>query len=221
MQSLHVFDFDSTLFRSPVDTPENRRKYEDCNGLPWVIDKQTSRELTKKLGRFISMRKGFYGRPETLEPPLVPDPAPSNMFIAEVCDIFLKSKTEPETIALILTGRHLGLKNHVLRILSDGGLVNVHRKQSKQGEWLYESIDSNVTCLFLGESGPAIAVDKLRRTKPCTTLDWKLWILEQYVDINHDLQIIQIWEDREEHVKVFQALNEILEQKVIVHHVTA
>lgn len=220
MRRLAVFDFDNTLFRSP--TPEEgKSKYEKLTGMPWFIDKKISWELTKKLGRFIPMRKGYWGRPETLEPPLVPDPAPSEMFIHEVCAEFLKSKKEMGVETLILTGRHLGLKNHVLRIADDGGLVKIHRKRSKQGEYFCEVIDADVTCLFLGNNGPAAAVGKLRRPKPSTTLDWKLWIIEQYIDLNPDLEVIEIWEDRDEHVKEFQSLNDIVEQEVIVHHITA
>lgn len=215
MRKLEVFDFDGTLFRNPLNTPENLRKYEEAKGIPWVIDKQMSRELTKKFRRFIPMRRGWYGRPETLEPPLVPHPAPSSMFLPEPCAAFLASKADPEVITLLLTGRHLGLKNHVLRIANDGGLVNIQRKYSKDGELYCAVCDENVTCIFLGENGP-----RPKRTKPSTTLPWKLWILEQYLDLNSELEILEIWEDRAEHVEEFQKLGGCIEQQVIVHHVT-
>lgn len=215
MRKLDIFDFDGTLFRNPHDTPENRKKYEEKHGIPWLIDKELSRELSRKLRRAIPMRRGWYGRPETLEPPLVPDPAPLHMFIEGPCNDFRCSKTNPEVFTLILTGRHVGLKNHVLRILGDGGLVDVHRARAKTGESFYQNVDPEVTITFLGQDGP-----KPRGTKPSQTLPWKLWIIEQYIDANDDLETIEIWEDREEHVKEFDALNGAIEQNVIVHHVT-
>jgi len=39
-RKLDVFDFDGTLFRNPLDTGENRKKYEDHTGLPWIINKE-------------------------------------------------------------------------------------------------------------------------------------------------------------------------------------
>ncbi len=215
MRKLDVFDFDGTLFRNPLDTPDNRRKYEQDKGLPWLIDKETSRQLSKKLGRFVPMRRGWYGRPETLEPPLVPDPTPSGMFLEEPRAAFLQSKADPSAITVLLTGRHVGLKNHVLRIAADGGLVKIRRKYSQEKQLFCDVADENVTCIFLGDNGP-----KPKGTKPSSTLPWKLWILEQFLDLHPELEIVEIWEDRDEHVKEFQALDEILEQKVIVHHVT-
>ena len=213
MRNLDVFDFDGTLFRNPEDSSENRRKYEKDKGLPWVIDKQKSRELSAKLGRHVGMRRGWYGRKETLEPPLVPDPAPSQMFLPEPCEAFLASKADPNRLTLLMTGRHLGLRSHVLRIASDGGLVEVKKKHDKKGELICHCRDENVTCMFLGQDGP-----DPQGTKPSTTLAWKLWILEQF--LNDDLETIDIWEDREEHVEEFRKWGEILDQEVIVHYVT-
>lgn len=199
MQQLDVFDFDGTLFDTPVNTPENRRKYEEATGLPWVIDKKTASFLSKKLGRTIGMRRGWWGRPETLEPPLVPDPAPKEMFFPKVVEAFHKSKQNPESITMVLTGRYLGLKNHVLRILNDGGLVEVENNNV---------VDSNVICLFLGDNGP-----KPTGTKPHETLPWKFWILEQYVNL-YPLDVINIWEDRDEHVKEFEQFTVVSELNV-------
>ena len=119
---LDIFDFDGTLFRNPHDSPENRLKYEKATGLPWAINKEQSLELTKKHGKFIGVRRGWYGRKETLEPPLVPDPAPKSFFIPEPCEALLKSKVDPDTITVLMTGRHAGIKNQVLRIAGDGGV---------------------------------------------------------------------------------------------------
>lgn len=210
MHGLDVFDFDGTLFRTPEDTPENRRKYEEATGMPWVIDKQRSRFLTKKLGRPIGMRRGWWGRRETLEPPLVPDPAPAEMFVAEICKQFLVSKADPDRLTMILTGRHFGLRHQVYRVLGDGGLVSVIK--CKSDDLHYENVDPNVTCIFLGEDGP-----KPKGIKPPDTLPWKTWILQQYVELYPSFETIQMWEDRPEHVEAFGGLK--LGPEMVVHHV--
>jgi len=203
---LDVFDFDDTLFKTPRNTPENQRKYEEATGMPWVIDKKRSRFLSKKLGRHVGMRKGWFGRKETLEPPLVPDPAPQEMFVSKICDEFLKSKSNPDVITMMMTGRHLGLSSHVLRILNDGNLV----KATKQGD-MYVQDDPDVVCMFLGATGP-----QSQNSPPRETLPWKLWILEQYAE-HYSLDKIVIWEDRAEHVEEFRKFG--LVEEVIVYHV--
>lgn len=213
---LNIFDFDGTLFRSPTDTPENRKRYEKATGLPWLIDKEKSRELSKKLGRFIGMRRGWFGREETLMPPLVPDPAPKDWFIQPILEAFFESKNTPEALTVILTGRHAGLKKHILRICADGGLLDVHRTVSKKDNSTYFScIDTNAECILLGEDGPAP-----QGTKPNDTISWKFWIIEQYFDAYPELCSLNIWEDRQEHVTQFQKLQGSLCENVVVHHVT-
>lgn len=211
---LEIFDFDGTLVRSPLDTHENHQMYEKAMGIPWLINKELSRQLTQKHGKFVGMRRGWFGRKETLEPPLVPDPAPDSIFITETCEALQKSKADPSTITVLMTGRHAGLKNQVLRIAGDGNLVQIHKKVSKQNEIFCECIDSNITCWFAGDNGP-----KPYGTKPNSTLPWKIWIIEQYLALHQDLAKIVIWEDREEHVRGFQSLNDVIEPEVVVRFV--
>lgn len=192
MRNLNVFDFDGTLFRTPLNTHENRRKYEKDKGIPWVIDKKLAHKLSNKLGYHVGMRSGWWGRKETLEPPIVPDPVPPEFFIQKTCDDFLRSK-KSDSLTMMMTGRYLGLQHHVLRILGDGGLVDIHRENDQ-----CQSIDPDVTCTFLGDSGP-----KPVGNKPSETLQWKLWVLDQYV-VMYDFEGIEIWEDRKEHVQAFR-----------------
>jgi len=213
MHGLDVFDFDGTLFKTPEDTPENRRVYEEATGLPWVIDKQRARFLSKKLGKPVGMRRGWWGRRETLEPPLVPNPAPAEMFVSETRDAFLVSKANPDRLTMVLTGRHFGLRHQVLRVLGDGGLVLVEKLKSD--DLHVENVDPQVICLFLGQDGP-----KPKGIKPPDTLPWKIWILEQYVEIYPDIQSIHMWEDRPEHVEAFQQLLPALVPEVLVNYVT-
>jgi len=208
MSKLDVFDFDGTLFRTPLNTEANRRKYEKAKGIPWHIDKAMARQLSAKLGKHVGMRRGWWGRKETLEPPLVPSPPTPEYLIQETCEAFIKSKNDSNCFTMMMTGRHLGLSNHVLRILGECGLVDIKRK----GKDIIQCRDPNVTCLFLGDHGP-----KPSGTMPSETLPWKLWILEQYL-LMMDFDEMEIWEDRSEHVQVFRDHDWGL--KVTVNHIT-
>ncbi len=71
----------------------------------------------------------------------------------------------------------------------------------------------------MGENGP-LPYDsrKDRPSKPTSTLPWKFWIIEQYLDM-YSLDRITFWEDRPEHAKEFLALNEVVEPEVIINYV--
>jgi hypothetical protein len=215
IKNLHIFDFDGTLFLSP--TPDTgQAKYEKLTGIPWLVNKEASRELTRKHKRFVPIRRGWWGRPETLEPPLVADPAPLEWFVKPVCDAYHQSKTDPESLTLIMTGRHVGLKNQVLRIIDDGGLAKIERRMSKNDELYCKCVDPDVTVHCLGEEGP-----KPKGQKPTETFPWKVWIMEQYMAIYPEIQKIEIWEDREKHVTEFRELNGMLAPEVVVNFITA
>lgn len=197
---LHIFDFDGTLFNSPTNTDENQKKYEDLTGIPWKINASLSKELSKKLGREIPTRHGWWGRYETLQPPLVPNPAPKEWFNQQVVDDFLKSKSNPYVLTCVMTGRHVGLKKDVLRILNDGNLL---------------SHNQNIPCYCLGDSGPLSWPDK-----PTDTLNWKIWMTKQLVSANKEINKIVFWEDRTEHIPHFYNLNNELKMQVNVIEVS-
>lgn len=209
-KELHIFDFDGTLFDSPIDTEENRSFYTKETGIPWVIDEKLAEKLSEEKGTKFRTRKGWYGRVETLQPPLVPDPAPQSMWIEETVNQFFQSKNDPNSTTVIMTGRHSGIQGAVLRILMDGGLVNVLKKGEK-----YLQSDPNVNCLFRGQTGPAV---KARPMPNEDTISWKLWIIEKYTDMIPFKKLV-VWEDREEHVATFKELNDILDLEVVVNHV--
>lgn len=211
---LHIFDFDGTIARTPCDTSENRKLFQKETGLPWVISKAEAAHLTKKHGRFIGMRNGWWGRKETLEPPLVPDPAPASLFNQQVCKEFLESKADANIATVIMTGRHRGISNQVLRILGDGGLVKVERKPPKDGKLFIELADPDVQVYFLGDDGP-----RPKGNKPAVTLEWKIWMLEQFLELYPETETVKFWEDRAEHVHEFQQLQSCLAQTIVVEFV--
>jgi hypothetical protein len=225
IKKLDIFDFDGTLFNSPTDTEANRKKYERITGMPWIIDREMSRQLSKKHGRHIGMRRGWWGRAETLEPPLVPDPAPKEWFKKEPCEAFLASKARshpgqenPESITMLLTGRYSGLKEQVLRIMWDGGLMDVETVVSrKDGKKYFVNADEAVAFYCLGDKALSNLVDN--GPMPSETFPWKMWVVGQYATYCPDLNTIEMWEDREEHVEKFQQELSKLVENVIIHHV--
>lgn len=213
MKNLAIFDFDCTLFRSPLDTSENRSLYEKATGEPWEIsNRQTALEVSKRLNRNVGIRRGWYGRSETLCPPLVPDPAPQDWFIEDVVARYFQCKKCPETRTVIMTGRHRGIGQYVLRILGQGGLVVVEKHGDR---WVHA--DPDVDVLFRGDDGPSVDYDVPKPNDD--TISWKRWITEKYHFLYPDLENTEIWEDREEHVQEFEALEEILGKTVKVFHV--
>ena len=215
IKKIAVFDFDGTLFLSPEDTPENHKRYEKHAGMPWLIDKVKARELSKVHKRFIGIRSGWWGRAETLEPPLVPDPAPREWFVSSVCDQLAFCKTNPDLQPVIVTGRHSGLRSHVVRILGDGKLAKVQRAISKRaGKEFYTLTDEQVILYCLGDDEPIPG----RKDKPPNTLHWKLWLFNQFQDAYPEATEIEIWEDRDDHVEFFRQVT-FKNLKVIVNHV--
>lgn len=210
-RKLDIFDFDGTLFDSPEQTQRNMERYEKHTGVPWLIDKQLATQLSRKLNKPITMRRGWWGRAETLEPPLVPCPAPPEWFKPAVCEALRQSMDDAQCRTLILTGRHQGLKNQVLRICADGNLFSI----TKKGE-NYRVTDDRVTFHFLGDNGPAASV---KMVKPSGTFEWKIWIIEQYLDLHPTIEEIEIWEDRDEHVKSFSQLSEIWPVEIKINHI--
>lgn len=197
LNEIHIFDFDGTLFNSPLNTPENRFNYEQETGIPWLVDKQKSAEILEKQKITVNPRSGWWGRPETLEPPLVPCPAPIDLFNLNVVDQYHKSKQNPSALTIIMTGRHKGLSKQVKRICCDGKLFDE---------------DEDVLIFFLGDDGP-----DPQDQKPHETLPWKIWIVNQFIRKNPSIKKAVFWEDREEHIPHFLNLENL--EEVIVHQV--
>jgi len=145
----------------------------------------------------------------------VPDPVDMDFFNSKVVEDFLRSKNDENCLTLILTGRHQKLKHHVLRILNDVNLIDVTRHKITNSLFCHP-VDEKVFCYCLGDNGPALdAVGE----KPSETFPWKVWIIKQYLHLNPDFELIEIWEDRAEHVENFESFGRSIPNKLIVHHV--
>lgn len=235
IRKIYIFDFDGTLFRSPEDTPENKKLYEKHTGIPWHITKEHARELTRRLKRPVNPRSGWWGKKESLLPPLVPDPIPKEMWIESTLEAFANAQNDKNGKVLIMTGRHTGLEREVLRILSHNPLLEIKKVEKpsttnwagikwEEGEtyrddthrYLYIWSDPFVELKLLGMDGPCPDVVG---TKPTSTREWKVWVLHQYRLLYHNVEEIEFWEDRAEHVEHFRSLNDEFKEKVIVNHV--
>jgi hypothetical protein len=118
-KTLNIFDFDNTLVDSP--RPEHgMTAYEAMTGIPWVIkDDETALKYGFKKGM---RRTGWWGRPETLSPPLMPRPAPPSFRIEKVYQEYLKAKADPDALNVMMTGRHVPFEKTVIGILNELGM---------------------------------------------------------------------------------------------------
>jgi hypothetical protein len=102
----------------------------------------------------------------------------------------------------------------VYRVIYDGKLAQVE----KVGNGTFRYVDPKVKLYLLGNDGPAIKL--AQGPKPQETFPWKKWIINQFVALWTDLEEIHIWEDRDEHVEAFGALQTELDPLVVkVNHV--
>eukprot|EP00871_Galdieria_phlegrea_P000055 jgi/Galph1/104/GphlegSOOS_G4817.1 len=66
--------------------------------------------------------RGWWSRPESLSPPIVPSPLPKRFIISSVVSCFHSCSRNPSNLCIILTGRLASLKLQVSRILMELGL---------------------------------------------------------------------------------------------------
>lgn len=141
--------------------------------------------------------EGWYGRIETLLSPLVPDPIPDELWLQEIVDLFLEDKKDSDRLTVLMTGRPYKIRRRIQEIL-----------QSKSLEFDKE--------FYRGMKGQ----------KGKDTIDIKLNIIAE--ELLHDsLKIIDIYEDRQEHLSKFMTAAKYWKSKlaknlerVIVHDVT-
>jgi HAD domain family 1 in Swiss Army Knife RNA repair proteins len=105
INAFHVFDFDSTLVRTP--TPEEGAlAYLEATGEAWP-------------------RKGWWGHADSLGEAVLPTPLPVARIIRTVFDeleeVMLRSQT---SAAVVVTGRLSKLRAPVLRVLDDAATVH-------------------------------------------------------------------------------------------------
>jgi len=174
IKKLVIYDFDGTLFKSP-DDKEGKEIYEEETGEPWPF-------------------KGWWGRNESLLPPIVPQKPDPHWYIQDVVSNQKKDSEDPNAKVVLMTGRPFQIKNRVMEILDHAGI----------------RFDNT---FFAGQSG----------TKGSGTFEIKSNNIKML--LNNDFDLLEIWEDRPEHVEAFTYLGSQLKktnprlQSVIIHDV--
>ncbi len=149
-----VYDFDNTLFQSP-GRETGEPAYLEGTGTRWPYS-------------------GWWGRLETLTPPIVPDPIPESMWITATLEAYLADRVRADTNCYLMTGRPAKTRHRVKEILATKGLV----------------FDEYY---FRGSAN---------RPGHGDTLEIKLDNIR--LDIIHPgLTVLEIWEDRPEHTSRF------------------
>lgn len=97
--SLHVFDFDGTLVRTP-SPDQGKATYFAATGRPW--------------------RGGWWGKIESLNPPVLPSPCPPELVIQTTLDELREVVSNSQTaVGVVVTGRIKPIRPAVLRVLDE------------------------------------------------------------------------------------------------------
>lgn len=170
-----IYDFDGTIFKSPTkEEGEITYMKETGNKFPY---------------------KNWWGRTETLLPPIVPEIPDLEWFIKETVESYRENEKDSNNELILMTGRHV---KHAERIKSicDTHNLKFHKYffRGMQGE-----VGKNT-----GEIKRNIILNKI---------------------LHPDLKILEIYEDRPEHIDAFQSFAEKLKEdfkfieKIIIHSV--
>lgn len=148
---------------------------------------------------------GWWGKDHSLLPPFVPHFSEikekgNNLLNKKVADAYLESKKNKEIHTVMMTGRHWGLHRHVMNILR--GLDLCHKDDCDN---LQEDSDH-----FVFISGGNTLAGKLERLTE---------LFKKYDTV----ELVEMWEDRQEHIPHFRSHTEVLKQirsnvkDIIVH----
>jgi hypothetical protein len=193
---ISIYDFDSTLVNTP--TPEEGiPKYEE-HGKPWKIE---NKETAIKHGFDPKFRRvGWYGRDETLRSPIF-DPTPDKLN-QEVFQALRQDRADPATHTVVMTGRHGKLEPRVREILQTYGI--------DADDYFFKN-HLNI-------------VRKPGYPKTNDTYDYKEFVIADHL-MNNNIKLLEIWDDRAEHIEKFVQLGKNLKnkwpnlEKVIIHDV--
>lgn len=148
---------------------------------------------------------GWWGKEHSLLPPFMPKHTELkekglSFLNKKVADAYLEKKECPNTHTVMMTGRHWGLHKHVMNILHGYGLC------SKED-----------LCNLLEESNKFVFISG------GNTLAGKLDRLTELVLEFPEVDLVEMWEDRQEHIPHFRNHAEELKKvrsnfkEIIVH----
>ncbi len=185
-KSLHVFDFDGTLVDSPEPDP-GKAKYKELTGIPWMIESTKAATENGLDPKF--RRTGWWGRPESLLPPLLPRPIPPEFRMDAAYQGYLKAKENPTAWSVLLTGRHYKIGDLVKEILKELGI--------EFPEYYFKGMHP--------------LVKHRNYPKDNNTPDYKLHVILDHL-MCQDYTLVELWEDRKDIVDLF---NSDLKQKIV------
>lgn len=151
---LVIYDFDNTIFHSP-ERETGEILYLEKSGEEWPF-------------------QGWYGRLETLMPPLVPEIPGPEFFIQETVESIFKDSNDKNSYVVLMTGRPYKIRRRIQSILDS---QNLHfDEEHYRGNPIHP--------------------------KGSSTFEIKFAILSRWL-IHSKLDILEIWEDRPEHASAF------------------
>ncbi len=184
IKRIAIFDFDGTLI--DTDTPESGKTlWQNEFGFEWPFKGWWGRAES------LDSRIYFEKNKDKLSPEVYGKGISKNIFennpILKALQAYREQSSRPDTLTILLTGRHSGVGDLVTGILDSKGLT----------------FD-----------------DYIYKTGNLDTADFKVDVLNKLVIKNPRLQEIEIWEDRDDHLPIFQAWANNQHFKVLVHHIT-
>lgn len=129
---------------------------------------------------------GFWGRPESLEPPHVPDRPGADWWSSTVVSAARQAISDGDTYAILLTGRPAKLGGRIKALLHQAGL--------RFDEYHFAGGGKD-------------------------TLAFKLDVVERIASKIPDLHLVEMWDDRTEHIAPFEAHLKKLNVEFEVHRV--
>ena len=112
IKKIDIFDFDDTLVFSP--TRDQARNIIDQHNAHALFA-----DLLDELADDLNHKSGYWYMSQSLEPPIVPTPAPFRMLNKPVVRDFFSSARDPKRLTVVMTGRPPHLEKQVRRILDD------------------------------------------------------------------------------------------------------
>lgn len=209
---LSVFDFDGTIANVP-ERPE-----QGWNGKDWWGSKD-------------SLTEPFY----------------TGSINPEVVNAFKQARNDPNTIAILLTGRRGVASPYVRNILRQQELYGrrvIGSSNDKSQNKFKSSVSSKEDIIhpeenspnahqeyymgdFMTEKGYPTKISKKGVEKPdSNTLAHKTYVVNKLVDNYNGFDIIEIWDDRKDHIEAFKNLARVLlksgkTKQFIIHQVYA
>lgn len=180
-----IFDFDDTLVFTP--TPEEGiPNYEKSTGKPWYVKDTETAQAHGFPATF--RRTGWWGRPETLHPPIFDaHPESLNPMVAKAFHSF---RNDPQTYVVIMTGRIESSSERIKEILAKYGI--------HADEYFFQGQKS----LRKDPNYPKVQ----------NTLDYKTFVIANRL-MSPTVQSLEIFDDREEHIPKFVEFGKQLKTK--------